>query len=154
MLEVITDPPIIKQILLSCFHELGDLDLEFGRDLSLGYIFENLKCIGAYQKICANFTHEYLKFALAEYRMHPKVIVTSQNTKCIKAKLNPKFNPYQFKENFTIGTLSIENTKSGSDNSLERNILENSLTQINLEKGPEFYHFLLRFLELIEYYPY
>ena len=91
--EVITEPYIIKQILLSCFNEFANLNHD--EEVSLSYMFENLKCIGVYEEICTKFTHEYFKFTLGDYKIHPKVAIVLQYDKCIKAKFNPNFDPFK-----------------------------------------------------------
>ena len=146
--EKITEPYIIKQILISCFTEFSKLDQE--NEASLSLMFEKLKTIGIYEEISTIFEHEYFKFKMGNYQIHPKMAIVFQYERYVKKG----FDPLKFKDKFTIGTLSIEKTKKGSDFQLERQIFENSLDQIKLQRGPEFYNILLETIGALEFYPF
>ena len=107
-------------------------------------MFGMLINIGIYEEISTKFEHEYFRFEIGEYKIHPKMAIVFQYDRKIKAKFNKDFDPLKFNDKFTIGTLSINQTKKGSDFQLEREILESSLVQLNLQRGPEFYYILLK----------
>ena len=151
--ERITEPPIIMQILKTCFPKFSELEV------NINCMFDKLANIGIYDEVSTKFKHEVFEFEISKYHINPRFAIILQYENYGKAKFNKSFDPLKFNAKYTqipwkIGTLSINKTKHGSDLSLERKIFESSLDQLNVQRGPEFYHSLLEIIGALDYYPF
>ena len=151
--ERITDPHVMIQILKTCFPKFSELEA------NLNSMFDRLANIGIYDNVSTKFEHEVYEFEIGKYHVDPKFAIILQQENYLRAKFNKDFDPLKFNAKYTqipwkIGTLSIKKTKKGSNLHLERKIFEESLSQLNVQRGPEFYHTLLSQMGALDYYPF